>query len=65
MPRAAKAETSNRARPDGRRALLVYLKPEIIKNLKRAGLDEERPAYEIAEEAIQEWLKKRGSKQSR
>jgi hypothetical protein len=33
------------------------LKQDIIKDLKRAALDEGRPAYEIAEEAIVEFLK--------
>jgi hypothetical protein len=33
--------------------------PELVKDLKRSALDEDRPAYELAEEAIQEWLKKR------
>jgi hypothetical protein len=43
-------------RPDGRRPLLVYLDPELIKRLKKAALDEERPAYELAEKAIEVWL---------
>lgn len=45
-----------RKRADGRRQLLIYLSPEIITALKRAGLDQERPAYELAEEAIRDWL---------
>ena len=48
--------TSARKRADGRRQLLVYLLPEVIVSLKRAALDRERPAYELAEEAIREWL---------
>ena len=46
-----------RTRSDGRRQLLIYLDPELIKELKRAALDEDRAAYEIAEEAIREWLR--------
>jgi hypothetical protein len=38
---------------------LVYLNPETIKELKKAALDDERNAYEIAEEAIQQWLSAR------
>lgn len=57
MARAAKAENKSRARSDGRRQLLIYLKPELIKDLKRAALDEERAAYELAEDAIDEYLK--------
>jgi hypothetical protein len=46
-----------RSRRDGRRQLLLYMDPEVIKELKRAALDTDRPAYEIAEEAIREFLK--------
>jgi hypothetical protein len=35
---------------------LVYVRPDIIKRLKVAALDEGRPAYEIAEEALLKWL---------
>jgi predicted transcriptional regulator len=31
--------------------------PEVVRELKRAALDSDRPAYEIAEEAIREFLK--------
>jgi hypothetical protein len=47
-----------RTRPDGRRALLVYLDQDVIKQLKKAALDEDRTAYEITEEAVREWLLK-------
>jgi hypothetical protein len=36
--------------------------PEVIRQLKRAALDEDRPAYEVAEEAIREWLRTRKRK---
>jgi hypothetical protein len=48
-----------RVRGDGRRQVLIYLLPEIIKELKRAALDEDEPIYLLAEEAILDWLKKR------
>jgi hypothetical protein len=48
-----------RMRDDGRRQLLIYLAPDLIKELKRAALDEDRPAYLLAEEAIADWLKRR------
>jgi hypothetical protein len=48
-----------RTRNDGRRQVLIYLLPDVAKDLKRAALDLDRPAYELAEEAILEWLKKR------
>jgi hypothetical protein len=33
--------------------------PDVVKDLKRAALDLDRPAYELAEEAILDWLKRR------
>jgi hypothetical protein len=45
-------------RSDGRKALLLYLKPEVTLALKKAALDAGKPAYELAEEAIMEWLKR-------
>jgi hypothetical protein len=51
--------TAKRTRADGRKPLLVYLQPDIIKQLKKAALDEERTAYEITEEAVREWLSAR------
>ncbi len=50
---------SSRKREDGRKALLVYLPPDLIKDLKRAGLDDDRRVYEIVEEASREWLDRR------
>ena len=52
--------TSSRKREDGRKALLVYLPPDLIKELKKAGLDDDRRVYEIVEEACREWLVRRG-----
>lgn len=54
MSRALKKD--DRSRPDGRKALLVYLRPDVIKRLKIAALDEDRPAYELTEQAVSEWL---------
>jgi hypothetical protein len=50
---------SARPRPDGRKTLLVYLDGELIKNLKKAALDDERNVYEIVEEAARDWLERR------
>ncbi|MGI3899886.1 MAG: hypothetical protein ACRYGP_06090 [Janthinobacterium lividum] len=62
-----KAEVKSTARPrkDGRRQLLVYLPPDLIKALKKAALDEEITVYEIVEGASQEWLRRRERKQLR
>ncbi|RUX96920.1 hypothetical protein EOA25_28630 [Mesorhizobium sp. M2A.F.Ca.ET.040.01.1.1] len=46
-------------RTDGRRSLLVYLDPVVIKALKKAAVDDDRHSYEIAEEAIRDWLRER------
>lgn len=50
------------ARSDGRKTLLVYLDSQLIKDLKKVALDEERNAYEIVEEAVGEWLARRARK---
>jgi hypothetical protein len=51
-----KSKAATRTRTDGRRPLLVYLDQGVIKQLKKAALDQERTAYEITEEAAREWL---------
>jgi predicted 2-oxoglutarate/Fe(II)-dependent dioxygenase YbiX len=50
---------ASRVRDDGRRQFLLYMDPEVIKELKRAALDENEPAYVLAEVAVREWLKRR------
>lgn len=57
MPRSAKTVST---RDDGRRSLTVYMRPELIRDLKSASMQDEkgRYAYEIVEEAVQEWLEK-------
>ena len=55
----ARRQTGNRVRNDGRRQLLVYLDPDLIKALKRVALDDDVHVYEIVEEAAQEWLERR------
>lgn len=51
-----------RARTDGRRTLLVYMDAALIKELKKAALDDERNVYEIVEEAARDWLSRAASK---
>ncbi len=64
MVRQAKPETkpAERSRADGRKPFLSYLHIDLIKELKKAALDDERNAYEIVEEATREWLARRGKK---
>jgi hypothetical protein len=59
MAKQREEASPTRSRSDGRRQILLYMAPEIVRELKRAALDEERPAYELAEEAIREWLRRR------
>ena len=48
--------TVAKVRTDGRKPLLVYLNKEVIKQLKKTALDQDRTAYEITEEAVRQWL---------
>lgn len=65
MGQKQEAKATIRPRKDGRRQLLVYLPPDLIKALKRAALDEETTVYEIVEGASAEWLHRRERKQLR
>lgn len=52
------SKASARPRADGRRSLLVYLDADLIKELKKTALDEDRNTYEIVEDAVREWLRR-------
>jgi hypothetical protein len=52
------SKASTRPRADGRRSLLVYLDADLIKELKKNALDEDRNTYEIVEDAVREWLRR-------
>jgi hypothetical protein len=56
-----KAASVARERPDKRSQLLIYMNPDLIRQLKLAALAKGKPAYELAEVAIEEWLKKHQS----
>jgi|GEM_PF-5670883 len=43
-------------RPDGRKALLVYLDPELILTLKRMALEDDRHVYLLVEDLLKEGL---------
>jgi hypothetical protein len=51
-----------RSRTDGRRSLLVYLDATLIKELKKAAVDDDTNVYEIVEEATRAWLVSRAKK---
>jgi hypothetical protein len=54
--KASSAKIRDRRRTDGRKSLLIYLDEDVIKQVKKIALDQDRHAYEIAEEAIRQWL---------
>lgn len=55
----ATSSTSIRKRPDGRKSLLVYMDEALIKELKKAAVDDDCNAYDIVEIATREWLRDR------
>jgi hypothetical protein len=62
MAKTPRSNIPARTRADGRKSLLVYLHPDVIKELKKAALDEDRTAYVITEEAVSAWLAARKGK---
>jgi hypothetical protein len=52
----------SRQRADGRRQLLVYLAPEVIKDVKKVAVDDDTTASSITEEALRDWLERRAGK---
>jgi len=56
---------ATKSRRDGRKSFLVYLDKELIKKLKVASLNEERPAYAITEEAVRDYLTEKASRKRR
>jgi hypothetical protein len=57
--RAPKKKASvARKRTDKRSQVLLYMQPDLVRRLKLAALAKGQPAYELAEEAIDEWLKR-------
>lgn len=55
----AKRQIGSRLRKDGRRQLLVYLDPELVKKLKKVAIDDDRNVYEIVEDSVRDWLAER------
>jgi hypothetical protein len=40
----------------------VYIEPELVKNVKKTALDEDRPAYEIVDDALKDWMEAKAQK---
>jgi hypothetical protein len=56
MARKQAGEKPIRVRKDGRHQLLVYVDPGLIKELKKAAIDDNRNVYEIVEDLARNWL---------
>jgi hypothetical protein len=62
MAKAAKenAETESKRR-DGRKAMLIYMKPELIKAVKDAAASNDQRAWQFIEKAVERALKSKKS----
>jgi len=45
--------------PKGKKQMLVILDQDVIKSVKMAALEDDKPMSHVVEEAIKEWLGKR------
>ena len=45
-----------RERADGRRQFLVHVSPDVIKDVKKAAVDDDTTASAITEDALRAWL---------
>lgn len=55
MPAAA-GNDKPKGRPDGRRPLMLYMRPALVGRLKNAAWKQDKHSYEIVEEAVEMWL---------
>jgi hypothetical protein len=53
----AKTAKKTKARKDGRRAMLVYMKPELIEAVKEAAARRDQKAWQFVEQAVIKALK--------
>lgn len=65
MASKPRSKGAARTRADGRKSLLVYLRPDVIMDLKKSALDENQAAYEIVEEDVAAWLNGRTTRLKR
>jgi hypothetical protein len=60
MVEKKKAPKRGRRSPLGdRRQFLTMMSPDVIKSVKQAGIEDDRPAWQIMEEAAKQWLERR------
>lgn len=45
--------------------MLVYMEPTLVVRLKTIGMKRRRPAFELVEEAVENWLKVAEAKEER
>lgn len=57
MPKTTKKNEATPARRDGRRAFLVYMKPELIDAVKEAAASRDLKAWQFVEQAVGKALK--------
>jgi hypothetical protein len=57
MPKAAKKSAKTPARRDGRKAMLIYMKPELIEAVKEAAAAGDQKAWQFVERAVAKALK--------
>jgi hypothetical protein len=62
MTKPPKKKIGDRGRADERRQILLYLRPDLITSLKIAAMEQGEKAYELAEQAIEAFLKDRKRK---
>lgn len=61
----ANPRKSRRERADGRRQFLVHVNPDVIKDVKKAAVDDETSASAITEDALKAWLSSRTKERSK
>lgn len=57
MPKAAKTSVTESKRRDGRKAMLVYMRPELIEAVKDAAEAGDEKAWQLVERAVKKALK--------
>jgi hypothetical protein len=57
MAKTAKKATKEPTRKDGRKAMLTYMKPELIENVKDAARAGDMKAWQFIEQAVTRALK--------